>query len=58
MGLGRSLNLRWKRNMAGGGVETDDQTVCSKAQRTSFERKHLIGASIWKRTPCSYRLFF
>ena len=44
--------------MAGGGMETNDQTVYSNVQWTSIERKHLIEASIWKRTPGSCRLFF
>ena len=56
LGLARSLDLRWMKNVVGVGVETDDQTVCCNAQRTSVKRKQLIEASIWERTLGNYRL--
>ena len=38
-------------------METDYQTACCNALRTSDNRKQLIEASIWERTPGNYRLF-
>ena len=40
MGLGRSLDLRWMKKMAGGREEPNDQTVYCNAQWTSDERGH------------------
>ena len=45
------------KKVLGGGVETDDQTICCNAQRTSVKRKQLIEASIWERAPGYYRTF-
>ena len=52
MGLGRSLDLRWMENVAGGGIEVDDLTVCCNVLCTGVNKRKLSVASVWGKVPC------